>query len=64
MTFVYCLIMMHIASSTLAPKGDSDITLNYGILNPTVVPMIQRYRKIFDAYEQQNGLTPFYLQKK
>ena len=28
--------------------------------NPTAVPMIQRYMKIFEAYEQQNGIeNPF-----
>ena len=29
-------------------------------INPTAVPMIQRYMKIFEAYEQQNGIeNPF-----
>ena len=33
-------------------------------MNPTAIPMIQRYRKMFDVYEKEHGLTPFYLQKK
>ena len=36
---------------------------NY-LFNPTAIPMIQRCRKMFDAYEKEHGLTPFYLQKK
>ena len=28
-----------------------------GILNSSAIPMIQRYMKIFDAYEKQNGLN-------
>lgn len=33
--------------------------------NPTAVPMIQRYDKIFSAYEKQNGITnPFAVGKE
>lgn len=32
-------------------------------INPTAVPMIQRYMKIFEAYEKQNGLTNPYVKK-
>ena len=29
-------------------------------INPTAVPMIQKYMKVFEAYEQQNGIeNPF-----
>ena len=33
-------------------------------INPTAVPMIQRYMKIFEAYEKQNGLTNPYVKKE
>ena len=35
---------------------------NEYLFNPKVTPLIERYRKIFDAFEQQNGLTSFYKQ--
>ena len=34
------------------------------VINPTAVPMIQRYIKIFEAYEQQNGIkNPYIIEK-
>ena len=42
-----------------APTKITDIKAPF---NPTAIPMIQRYRKMFDAYEKEHGLTPFYLQ--
>lgn len=32
-------------------------------LNPSAVPVIQRYRTMFDQYEAQNGFTPLYKTK-
>ena len=32
-------------------------------LNPSAVPVIQRYRTMFDQYETQNGFTPLYKTK-
>jgi|GEM_PF-4236059 len=43
-------------------KSTHNLAIN--TLNPTAIPMIQRCRKMFDAYEKEHGLTPFYLQKK
>ncbi len=39
---------------------DLHIITEQKTINPTAVPMIQRYIKIFEAYEQQNGIeNPF-----
>ena len=43
-------------------KSTHNLAIN--TLNPTAIPMIQRCRKMFDAYEKEDSLTPFYLQKK
>ena len=33
------------------------------VINPSVVPMIQRYIKMFEAYEQQNGIVNPYVKE-
>lgn len=44
----------------IAKKSPAKVNLD---INPSAVPMIQRYMKIFEAYEKQNGLTNPYVKK-
>lgn len=44
----------------IAEKLPSKVNMD---LNPSAVPMIQRYIKIFEAYEQQNGIKNPYIKE-
>jgi len=48
------LCKMLARSSIIKPNRDDFV------FNPSVTPLVQRYRKLFDEYERQNGLTAFY----
>ena len=63
-SLVYSLNRLHIAKSLIQREIDFTDEIQNSAFNPTAIPMIQRYRKMFDAYEKEHGLTPFYLQKK
>ena len=47
-----------ISQLQIAKKVNGQV--NFAI-NPSAVPMIQRYIKIFEAYEQQNGIKNPYI---
>ena len=53
--FMLALIQFKIAKSV--PNSD-----DYS-LNPSAIPMIQKYIKIFDVYEKQNGIVNPYTRK-
>ena len=44
----------------IAEKLPSKVQMD---LNPSAVPMIQRYIKMFEAYEQQNGIVNPYVKE-
>lgn len=35
---------------------------NEFLFNPSVIPLVKRYRTIFDEYEKKNNITSFYKQ--